>query len=92
MTTSPSSLEFHKDFHDDVLDVFVIGTVFTNEDNNDDIEHLKPTLESAELNSIYDFEKKIKVKGIQINVLRWAPKTKKSNPQKVPYISVKETF
>ena len=48
----------------------MIGTVFTNEDNNDDIEHLKPTLESAELNSIYDFEKKIKVKGIQINVLR----------------------
>lgn len=41
MTTSSSSLEFHKGFHDDVLDVFVIGTVFTNEDNNADIEHLK---------------------------------------------------
>ena len=89
------SLEFDKDFHDDELDVFVIGTAFTNEDNNDDIEHLKSTLKNAELNSISDFGGKIKVEGLQINLLigstLWsAPKTKKkSNLKKIPYISVK---
>ena len=55
VTTSSPSLEFDNDFHDDVLDVYMIGTLFTNGDNNDDIEHSNSTLESAEVNSISDF-------------------------------------
>ena len=64
----------------------MIGTAFTNEDNNDDIEHLKSTLKNAELNSISDFGRKIKVEGLQINLLigstLWsAPKKKKKKIQ-----------
>ena len=55
VTTSSPSLEFDNHFHDDVLDVYVIGTLFTNEDNNDDIGHSNLRLESAEVNSISDF-------------------------------------